>query len=268
MFSVLLSGGESGGDEGLNLIEINFHGLSENLFYILMFILIVTLMRVLFHHIDIKSVPESSMVIIVGVLFGLIGYAISGGDQNASDASLQIFNFNNDVFFLILIPPIIFDAGFFLQKNFFFNNLGTILLYAVVGTIFNAASIGNTIILFPVLPFSKPHVFHVPWKLVNTFCFSVSSKSRMKKQTKTTQPFPFVRCNNLGSVLCWRYQHTIVSGRIAPFWISDLCRGSSRRKCLKCLHSLCFFNTCITTVESEQLLAVLQRKHPTQRAPF
>ena len=47
-----------------------------------------------------------------------------------------------DVFFLFMLPPIIFDAGYFMPNRLFFDHLGTILLMAVVGTIFNAMTIG------------------------------------------------------------------------------------------------------------------------------
>jgi NhaP-type Na+/H+ or K+/H+ antiporter len=43
-----------------------------------------------------------------------------------------------------MLPPIIFDAGYFMPNRLFFDNLGTILLMAVVGTIFNIATIGKS----------------------------------------------------------------------------------------------------------------------------
>jgi len=43
---------------------------------------------------------------------------------------------------LFMLPPIILDAGYFMPNRLFFDHLGTILLMAVVGTIFNAMCIG------------------------------------------------------------------------------------------------------------------------------
>ena len=48
-----------------------------------------------------------------------------------------------DVFFLFMLPPIILDAGYFMPNRLFFDQLGTILLMAVVGTIFNMFTIGE-----------------------------------------------------------------------------------------------------------------------------
>jgi NhaP-type Na+/H+ or K+/H+ antiporter len=42
-----------------------------------------------------------------------------------------------------MLPPIILDAGYFMPNRLFFDNIGTILLMAVVGTVFNVATIGE-----------------------------------------------------------------------------------------------------------------------------
>jgi len=44
-----------------------------------------------------------------------------------------------------MLPPIILDAGYFMPNRLFFDHLGTILLMAVVGTIFNAMTIGSAL---------------------------------------------------------------------------------------------------------------------------
>lgn len=53
-----------------------------------------------------------------------------------------------ELFFLCLLPPIILDAGYFLPIRPFIENLGTILMFAVVGTLWNSFFIGS--ILFGV----------------------------------------------------------------------------------------------------------------------
>lgn len=78
-------------------------------------------------------VPESCLLIVVGLL---VGGLIKGVGENPP--ILQ-----SDVFFLFLLPPIILDAGYFLPLRQFTENLGTILIFAVVGTLWNAFFLGG-----------------------------------------------------------------------------------------------------------------------------
>ena len=78
-------------------------------------------------------VPESCLLIVVGLL---VGGLIKGVGE--TPPFLQ-----SDVFFLFLLPPIILDAGYFLPLRQFTENLGTILIFAVVGTLWNAFFLGG-----------------------------------------------------------------------------------------------------------------------------
>ncbi|XP_058845269.1 sodium/hydrogen exchanger 2-like [Acipenser ruthenus] len=78
-------------------------------------------------------VPESCLLIMVGLL---VGGVIYGTPHQASPF------LSTDVFFLYLLPPIVLDAGYFLPIRLFFENLGTILCYAVLGTFWNVFGIG------------------------------------------------------------------------------------------------------------------------------
>lgn len=81
-----------------------------------------------------KVLPESSLLIVVGVIIGLILY---------SSTKLHVSPLTPNTFFFYMLPPIILDAGYFMPNRLFFDNIGTILLMAVVGTIFNVATIGE-----------------------------------------------------------------------------------------------------------------------------
>lgn len=78
-------------------------------------------------------VPESCLLIVVGLLVG--------GIIRAVDEEAPVLE--SELFFLYLLPPIILDAGYFLPIRAFTENLGTILMFAVVGTLWNAFFVGG-----------------------------------------------------------------------------------------------------------------------------
>ncbi|KAM3596911.1 uncharacterized protein V6R79_022804 [Siganus canaliculatus] len=104
-------------------------------FEISLWILLALLMKLGFHIIPRVShvVPESCLLIFVGLLVGGIIKAI-GEEAPVLDSTF---------FFLYLLPPIILDAGYFLPIRAFTENLGTILVFAVVGTLWNAFFVGG-----------------------------------------------------------------------------------------------------------------------------
>ncbi|KAM4630571.1 sodium/hydrogen exchanger 1b [Polymixia lowei] len=104
-------------------------------FEISLWILLALLMKLGFHVIPRVSsvVPESCLLIVVGLLVGGLIKAI-GEEAPVLDSKL---------FFLYLLPPIILDAGYFLPIRPFTENMGTILVFAVVGTLWNAFFMGG-----------------------------------------------------------------------------------------------------------------------------
>ncbi|XP_013782494.1 sodium/hydrogen exchanger 3-like, partial [Limulus polyphemus] len=77
--------------------------------------------------------PESCVLIVVGVIIGLILF-YTGIEQ--------VGPLTPEVFFLYMLPPIILDAGYFMPNRLFFDNMGSILVYAVIGTVWNVLTIG------------------------------------------------------------------------------------------------------------------------------
>ncbi|XP_071452344.1 probable Na(+)/H(+) antiporter nhx-9 [Hetaerina americana] len=105
-----------------------------------LFIIITGLSKVAFHHAEWLSsrVPESCLLISVGFVVGSIIFTL----VQARDAVGVLPSFTPRLFFLVLLPPVILESAYSLYNATFFDNLPTILLFAVVGTIFNTFSIG------------------------------------------------------------------------------------------------------------------------------
>lgn len=78
-------------------------------------------------------VPESCMLILLGLVLG--GVVLIANKK-------QLYQLDPALFFLFLLPTIVGDAGYFMPARLFFDNLGAILMYAVVGTLWNAFCTG------------------------------------------------------------------------------------------------------------------------------
>uniref|UniRef100_A0A8B9GN95 Sodium/hydrogen exchanger n=1 Tax=Amazona collaria TaxID=241587 RepID=A0A8B9GN95_9PSIT len=104
-------------------------------FEITLWIMLASLAKIGFHlYNKLPSVvPESCLLIFVGLIMGGIIYGLNDKSPPVMDS---------DIFFLYLLPPIVLDAGYFMPSRPFFENIGTILLYAVLGTIWNVFGIG------------------------------------------------------------------------------------------------------------------------------
>ncbi|BFG37019.1 hypothetical protein CerSpe_232930 [Prunus speciosa] len=72
---------------------------------------------------------ESITALLLGLVAGLVVLLVT------KFQSSRILVFNEDLFFLYLLPPIIFNAGFQVKKKKFFKNFTTILLFGIVGTV-------------------------------------------------------------------------------------------------------------------------------------
>ncbi|RWS30428.1 sodium/hydrogen exchanger 8-like protein [Leptotrombidium deliense] len=87
-----------------------------------------------------QYVPESLAVVIMGATIGLALKLISS--QHLGDWKREEM-FNPTTFFLVLLPPIIYESGYNLHKGNFFQNIGSILVFAIVGTTISALVIGG-----------------------------------------------------------------------------------------------------------------------------
>ncbi|XP_034455287.1 sodium/hydrogen exchanger 3.1 isoform X1 [Hippoglossus hippoglossus] len=84
------------------------------------------------HHVT-SVIPESALLICFGFI---LGGMIWGADM------AQTFKLTPTVFFFYLLPQVILDAGYTMPNKLFFSNMGAIMIYAIIGTCWNAASVG------------------------------------------------------------------------------------------------------------------------------
>ncbi|PIA26804.1 hypothetical protein AQUCO_08800013v1 [Aquilegia coerulea] len=95
-----------------------------------------------------RWVNESITAIVIGCISGTIILLMSKG------TSSHILRFDENLFFIYLLPPIIFNAGFQVKKKQFFRNFGTIMLFGVFGVFISSAIISaGSWWLFPKMGF-------------------------------------------------------------------------------------------------------------------
>ncbi|XP_071759075.2 sodium/hydrogen exchanger 2-like [Centroberyx gerrardi] len=87
-------------------------------------------------------IPESCLLISIGLIVGAIMHSVKEEPPAVLDTN---------VFFLYMLPPIVLDNGYFMPTRPFFENVGTVLWYAVVGTLWNSIGIGLS--LFAICQF-------------------------------------------------------------------------------------------------------------------
>ncbi|CAG9761670.1 unnamed protein product [Ceutorhynchus assimilis] len=120
------------------VISVSFHRV-ETPFIIALWIFCASLAKIGFHMAPKLSAmfPESCLLIFVGVVIGVVLVHLTD--------SVHMSPLTPDTFFIYMLPPIILDAGYFMPNRLFFDHLGTILLFAVIGTISNTLLIGASL---------------------------------------------------------------------------------------------------------------------------
>ncbi|XP_071815154.1 sodium/hydrogen exchanger 3-like isoform X2 [Apostichopus japonicus] len=128
---------------------------------IALWIIFATIVRLAFSFSSLeKYIPESCILICTGFVIGGIVLILSAvtssksGHPNDTVHSTRyagVLQLESELFFLFLLPPIMLEAGYFMPVRAFTNNLATILLFAVIGTLFNAVTVGLS--LFAVSEF-------------------------------------------------------------------------------------------------------------------
>ncbi|KAL1525421.1 hypothetical protein AB1Y20_020280 [Prymnesium parvum] len=86
-----------------------------------------------------RHFPSSAAVIALGAAAGALLWR---GGMAAACGLERLASLDADTFYFLLLPPVIFEAGFSLHKRPFFRHLATILLFALLGTMLTLLAVG------------------------------------------------------------------------------------------------------------------------------
>ncbi|CEF69873.1 Na+/H+ exchanger family and Cation/H+ exchanger domain-containing protein [Strongyloides ratti] len=104
-------------------------------------------------------IPDSASLIILGLIIG--GFCKLGN----VDEEQYFLDFHT--FFYFLLPPIIFDAGYFMPNKFLFHNIASVGVFAIAGTILNTGAIGGFLYMLNCF-----NIFSIQFTFIQIFTFA------------------------------------------------------------------------------------------------
>lgn len=108
------------------------------LFFSLLLLLSIVAGHYVTHVFRCTLVPEAAVFLMVGMAASAITTLCGKGEITSA-----LVEFSPTVFFIALLPPIIFYSGYTLEKRHFFSNFGAIAALAVVGTSLSTILVGS-----------------------------------------------------------------------------------------------------------------------------
>ena len=136
-----------------------------------------TIAAPIFQKFNFHYLHESGICMIVGTLIALVSKYIGN-----SDDSLNTFvKFDDEMFFNIVLPPIIFSAGYNLKKRAFFKYFFYIIAFGIFGTVISFLTVSALIHYSNQFKFFYP--FNLDNKLILLFASVIASTDTVAAMT-------------------------------------------------------------------------------------
>ncbi|GJU86512.1 sodium/hydrogen exchanger 4-like protein isoform X1 [Tanacetum coccineum] len=117
-----------------SFFDVNIENNDSNVVAITLFIAVLCLCLVVGHLLEeYRWLNESITAILIGFVVGTIILLTSKWKSS------HLLRFNEELFFIYLLPPIIFNAGFQVKKKQFFHNFFPIMLFGVTGVLISTS---------------------------------------------------------------------------------------------------------------------------------
>ena len=115
--------------------------------FLLLLGLSLSLNHMVTHRWHCTYLPEAGATMLVGMLAGLMV-----NDTNVvNDKVSVLMGFSPSVFFVAMLPPIIFNSGYDMKRSYFFANIYAILAFAIIGTFLSTMIIGTFLYFITIL---------------------------------------------------------------------------------------------------------------------
>ena len=129
---------DDGSHHGIRLASWRWEEYKRHVLFCLI-IVMAGVFKLAFHRTPVlpNYFPESCVLILIGIISGSIIYY-----DGIKPEDYRFPKFSNDLFFNYLLPPIILDSAYSLYDRDFLYNIGSIFVFAMIGTLFNVFSVG------------------------------------------------------------------------------------------------------------------------------